>query len=119
MASAEEGSGEKGGISQKQRTTQGLGVQRFCRRDRACRDPGGYNCTCDTTFLRVTERGVPSDHAMPRRRAQHLDHILREWAYDPETVSVRLVPGGDGRGHLKMRVDLGALQLEPPGGRRR
>jgi hypothetical protein len=52
---------------------------------------------------------------MARRRAQHLDHILREWAYDPETVSVRLVAGGDGRDVIQMRVDLGVLQLETTG----
>jgi hypothetical protein len=49
---------------------------------------------------------------MPRRRAQHIDHLLREWAYDPETVSVRVVTGSDNRDVIQMRVDMGVLQLE-------
>lgn len=52
---------------------------------------------------------------MPRRRAQHLDHILREWPYDPETVSVRIVTGADNREVIQMRVDMGVLQLETSG----
>jgi hypothetical protein len=49
---------------------------------------------------------------MPRRRAQHIDHLLRDWPYDPETVSVRLVTGADSRDVIQMRVDMGVLQLE-------
>ncbi len=52
---------------------------------------------------------------MPRRRAQHLDHILRDWPYDPETVSVRIVAGTDARDVIQMRVDMGVLQLETSG----
>lgn len=52
---------------------------------------------------------------MPRRRAQHIDHILRDWPYDPETVSVRIVTGADQRDVIQMRVDMGVLQLETTG----
>ncbi len=52
---------------------------------------------------------------MPRRRAQHIDHLLRDWAYDPETVSVRIVAGADRRDVIQMRVDMGVLQLETTG----
>jgi hypothetical protein len=52
---------------------------------------------------------------MPRRRAQHIDHILGDWAYDSETVSVRIVPGADGRDVIQMRVDMGILQIETTG----
>ncbi|HEX4131345.1 MAG TPA: UvrB/UvrC motif-containing protein [Pirellulales bacterium] len=45
-------------------------------------------------------------------RQPHIDAILRNWAYEPGEVSVRLVRGGDGREVLQMRVDLGVLQLE-------
>lgn len=50
---------------------------------------------------------------MPRRR--HIDDILRDWRYEPETINVRETKGKDGRAVLQMRVDLGLLQLEVDG----
>jgi hypothetical protein len=47
--------------------------------------------------------------------AEHIDNILRKWAFDPQTLSVRQVKGKDGRPILQMRVDLGVLQLESDG----
>jgi hypothetical protein len=44
-----------------------------------------------------------------------LDEILREWAFDPHALSVRLVKGDDGRDVIQMRVDLGILQMETQG----
>ncbi|MDZ4850483.1 MAG: UvrB/UvrC motif-containing protein [Pirellulaceae bacterium] len=46
---------------------------------------------------------------------QHLDEIIREWKFDPMTLSVRLVKGDDGRDVIQMRVDLGILQMETQG----
>lgn len=43
---------------------------------------------------------------------QNIDHILRDWAYDPNGISVRVQKGKDGRQVLQMRLDLGLLQLE-------
>jgi len=47
--------------------------------------------------------------------SEHIDGILHEWPYDPETLSVRIVPGADGRDVLQMRIDMGILQLETDG----
>jgi hypothetical protein len=47
--------------------------------------------------------------------AEHIDEVLRAWAYDPNTLSVRLVNGTDGRDVLQMRIDMGVLQLELDG----
>jgi hypothetical protein len=52
---------------------------------------------------------------------QHIDNILQSWTYDPDSLSVRIVRGSDGRDVLQMRIDLGLLQLEldgRPDGRR-
>jgi hypothetical protein len=40
--------------------------------------------------------------------------ILQEWRYDPEKP-VRIVPGGDGKSKIQLRVDLGLLQMEMDG----
>ncbi|MEX0712999.1 MAG: UvrB/UvrC motif-containing protein [Pirellulales bacterium] len=50
---------------------------------------------------------------MAKRR--HIDHILREWQYEPGEVAARLVKGVDGRQVLQMRIDMGVLQLEVTG----
>lgn len=50
---------------------------------------------------------------MPPER--DLDEILRDWPYEPRTVSARLVRASDGRNVLQMRVDLGVLQMETSG----
>jgi hypothetical protein len=44
-----------------------------------------------------------------------IDHILRDWPFEPEAVSVRLVQGDDGRDVIQMRIDMGVLQLEVEG----
>ncbi|MEI8212225.1 MAG: UvrB/UvrC motif-containing protein [Planctomycetota bacterium] len=44
-----------------------------------------------------------------------MDEILRNWEFDPQTLSVRLVKGDDGRDVIQMRVDLGVLQMETKG----
>jgi hypothetical protein len=44
-----------------------------------------------------------------------LDEILRDWEFDPHSLSVRLVKGEDGRDVIQMRVDLGILQMETQG----
>ncbi len=46
---------------------------------------------------------------------KHLDGLLREWSFDPQSLSVRLVKGDDGRDVIQVRVDLGILQLETNG----
>jgi hypothetical protein len=64
-----------------------------------------------------------SPNAIVRRKASSvemssykgLDAILRNWDFDPHTLSVRLVKGEDGRDVIQMRVDLGVLQMETNG----
>jgi len=46
---------------------------------------------------------------------QGLDAILKNWHFDPHSLSVRLVKGEDGRDVIQMRVDLGVLQMETNG----
>ncbi|MFC1758410.1 UvrB/UvrC motif-containing protein [Planctomycetota bacterium] len=46
---------------------------------------------------------------------QNIDDILRDWPYDPSSVSVRLARGSDGRNVLQMRIEMGILQLETTG----
>jgi hypothetical protein len=48
-------------------------------------------------------------------RHQDIDHLLRDWPYEPGEVMARLVKAGDGREVIQMRVDLGILQLEVEG----
>lgn len=48
-------------------------------------------------------------------RADNIDDILRKWPYDPDSVSVRVCKGGDGRQILQMRIDMGLMQLEVEG----
>ncbi len=43
---------------------------------------------------------------------KNFDALLREWNFDPHSLSVRLVKGEDGRDVIQVRVDLGILQLE-------
>lgn len=47
--------------------------------------------------------------------SDHIDHILEDWPFEPEAVSVRMVQGADGRDLIQMRVDMGVLQLEVEG----
>lgn len=46
---------------------------------------------------------------------QHLDHLLQQWPYEPDSMGVRLLKGHDGRDVIQMRIDLGILQLETNG----
>jgi hypothetical protein len=63
---------------------------------------------------------LPGDpRPKPSRKAgnseQNFDLLIREWAYDPATLSVRMVAGEDGRPVIQMRIDLGILQMETQG----
>jgi hypothetical protein len=49
------------------------------------------------------------------RGQDNIDDILRDWPYDPKSVSVRLTEGEDGRDLIQMRIDMGLLQLEVSG----
>lgn len=44
-----------------------------------------------------------------------ISHILEDWEYRPDEISVRIVRGDDGRDKIQMRVDLGVLQMEMAG----
>ena len=46
---------------------------------------------------------------------KHIDKILKDWPFDSDHLSVRLVDGGDGREIIQMRIDMGLLQLETQG----
>lgn len=46
---------------------------------------------------------------------EHIDDILRDWGYEPHSLSVRLVAGDDGRDLIQMRIDMGVLQIETTG----
>lgn len=48
-------------------------------------------------------------------RKNTFDFMLRNWAYDPDNVSARLVEADDGRYVLQMRIDMGILQMETQG----
>jgi hypothetical protein len=47
-------------------------------------------------------------------KRQRIDHILKEWPFDPFAVNVRLIEENS-RMILQMRVDMGILQLEADG----
>jgi hypothetical protein len=49
------------------------------------------------------------------KRPQHLDHLLSQWVFDPNTLNSRMVKGRDGRDVIQMRVDMGVLQMETTG----
>jgi hypothetical protein len=44
-----------------------------------------------------------------------ISKLLNDWAYVPDQVLVRIVPGEDGRNILQLRIDLGILQMEIDG----
>lgn len=44
-----------------------------------------------------------------------ISHLLSTWPYDPDELSVRVIPGQDGRNRIQVRLDLGVLQLEMDG----
>lgn len=45
-------------------------------------------------------------------KRQDIDAVLKNWKFDPQTVSARSIRGPDGRELLQLRIDLGLLQLE-------
>jgi hypothetical protein len=47
--------------------------------------------------------------------SKDISNLLNEWVYEPDEVMVRVVPGGDGRSKIQLRVDLGLLQMEMNG----
>jgi len=47
--------------------------------------------------------------------SKDITNILQEWKYEPEKIPVRIIPGGDGRSKIQLRVDLGLLQMEMEG----
>lgn len=47
--------------------------------------------------------------------SRDISHILHDWEYLPDQVSVRMVRGDDGKERVQMRVDLGLLQMEIEG----
>lgn len=48
-------------------------------------------------------------------RIPDIDHILGDWPYEPNSVSVRMAKGSDGRDVIQMRIEMGILQLETAG----
>ena len=48
-------------------------------------------------------------------RIPDLDDMLRDWPYEPSSVSVRKAKGKDGRDIIQMRIEMGVLQLETVG----
>jgi len=60
----------------------------------------------------VAARNTTSFLFSPMPRRQDIDHILRNWSYEPGVVSARLIRAGDGREVLQVRIEMGVLQLE-------
>ncbi|MDG2380289.1 MAG: UvrB/UvrC motif-containing protein [Pirellulaceae bacterium] len=48
-------------------------------------------------------------------RIPEIDDILRDWPYEPDSVSVRMAKGKDGRDIIQMRIEMGILQIETVG----
>lgn len=44
-----------------------------------------------------------------------LNFILKNWPYDPASISARWVVGDDGKRKIQLRLDLGVLQMHPEG----
>ena len=49
------------------------------------------------------------------KRIPNIDKILRDWPYEPNSVSVRMAKGSDNREVIQMRIEMGVLQLEVTG----
>lgn len=47
--------------------------------------------------------------------SQDIGAALEGWQYDPESVTVRIIVGDDGREKVQLRLDLGLLQMEVTG----
>lgn len=65
-----------------------------------------FVCFCEGYVMAMRKKSEPS---------RHIDMILDDWPYDPDSVSVRLVEGKDGRELIQMRIEMGLLQLETTG----
>ena len=48
-------------------------------------------------------------------RRQDIDHLLRDWTYEPGDVGARLIEAGKGREVIQMRIEMGLLQMETTG----
>jgi hypothetical protein len=46
---------------------------------------------------------------------EHIDDLLRDWGYEPNSLSVRISQASDDRDVLQMRIDMGVLQMEMEG----
>jgi hypothetical protein len=44
--------------------------------------------------------------------SKDISSILAGWPYEPDTTSVRIVTGSDGKEKIQLRIDLGLMQLE-------
>lgn len=53
--------------------------------------------------------------AARKTKFPNLDKVLQEWPYQPDSVSVRMAKGSDGRDVIQMRIEMGILQLETSG----
>ncbi|MFN7290949.1 MAG: UvrB/UvrC motif-containing protein, partial [Pirellula sp.] len=71
-----------------------------------------YRAESSTPPQNVVRRKVSS---VEMSSYQGLDAILKNWHFDPHSLSVRLVKGEVGRDVIQMRVDLGVLQMETNG----
>ena len=49
------------------------------------------------------------------KRVSNIDKLLQDWPYEPNSVSVRMAKGADGRNVIQMRIEMGVLQLETEG----
>jgi hypothetical protein len=47
--------------------------------------------------------------------SKDISHIIAGWDHVPDSVSVRIIPGDDGRDKIQMRLDLGLMQMEMDG----
>jgi hypothetical protein len=47
--------------------------------------------------------------------SKDISEILNDWPYDPESPTIRIIRGSDGRDVVQMRVDLGLLQMAMDG----
>lgn len=51
----------------------------------------------------------------PLSDSQHIDDILGQWRHEAGRPNARIVPGGDGRDVIQLRIDMGVLQMEVEG----
>ena len=56
--------------------------------------------------------GKSKDGKSKDGKSKDIDSILKNWPFDPEEPSVRLIKAKDGRKVLQMRLDMGLMQME-------